>query len=554
MATAASVSELRVVLMGNSWSERSSVGNFILGQTVFDTEDKTFCYVKVRGQLKDKEIVLINTPDVLLPEMSEDRLRQYVENCLRISAPGPHVFLLVLQPEHFTEEQKLKLCRVFQLFSDQSFDRSLNLISTTRWDKKQHQPLQDLIRGCRYKYIKLENLDLQELPWHLSQIVINCEEYAEMLKLHLTPKDKGQLICDTKAGLSTELKAAPFKPTLNLVLCGRRGALKTSVVNTILGKTTFGPPANSSECVINQGEVCGRRVSLVELPALYGKPPETMMEESFRCVFLCDPEGVHAFILVLPVGPLTDEDKGELETIQNTFSSRVNDFTMILFTVDSDPTDPAVVNISQENKEIRDLCQSCGGRSVVLNVKDRMQVHEVLDTVEKTKKMVKKNRGSCYTSKMFQQTEAAIEKEVEKILKENEEEMRRKEEELKRKHEEEIGAMKQRMDELLKDIEKNKEQEQEMRREDDENRKKQEDTQRQGWDQRPGDVETKMTPESDETQIKLEHRSDDVRKERRKNFSQRKEKSPETMENMKKRHEEETNELKQKQRSRCIIL
>ncbi|XP_033182040.1 GTPase IMAP family member 7-like [Anabas testudineus] len=46
------------------------------------------------------------------------------------------------------------------------------------------------------------------------------------------------------------------------------------------------------------------------------------MEESFRCISLCDPEGVHAFILVLPVGPLTDEDKGELETIQNTFSSR----------------------------------------------------------------------------------------------------------------------------------------------------------------------------------------------------------------------------------------
>uniref|UniRef100_A0A3Q2CGE6 AIG1-type G domain-containing protein n=1 Tax=Cyprinodon variegatus TaxID=28743 RepID=A0A3Q2CGE6_CYPVA len=46
------------------------------------------------------------------------------------------------------------------------------------------------------------------------------------------------------------------------------------------------------------------------------------MEESFRCISLCEPEGVHAFILVLPVGPLTDEDKGELQAIQDTFSSR----------------------------------------------------------------------------------------------------------------------------------------------------------------------------------------------------------------------------------------
>ncbi|KAK2838152.1 hypothetical protein Q5P01_015364 [Channa striata] len=128
------------------------------------------------------------------------------------------------------------------------------------------------------------------------------------------------------------------------------------------------------------------------------------MEESFRCVSLCDPEGVHAFILVLPVGPLTDEDKGELETIQNTFSSRVNDFTMILFTVDSDPTAAAVVNFLQGNKEIQDLCQSCGGRSVVLNVRDKKQVSEVLDTVEK----LSFQRTRCFTKDMF--TKAQMEK------------------------------------------------------------------------------------------------------------------------------------------------
>ncbi|KAK5870627.1 hypothetical protein PBY51_003558 [Eleginops maclovinus] len=76
------------------------------------------------------------------------------------------------------------------------------------------------------------------------------------------------------------------------------------------------------------------------------------MEESFRCISLCDPEGVHAFILVLPVGPLTDEDKGELETIQNTFKSRVNDFILILFTVETDPTAPAFLDFVKLNKDI----------------------------------------------------------------------------------------------------------------------------------------------------------------------------------------------------------
>ncbi|XP_039884528.1 trichohyalin-like [Simochromis diagramma] len=123
------------------------------------------------------------------------------------------------------------------------------------------------------------------------------------------------------------------------------------------------------------------------------------MEESFKCISLCDPEGVHAFILVLPVAPITDEDKRELETIQNTFSSRVNDFTMILFTVDSDPTDPAVVNFLKQDTNIQELRESCGGRSVVLNIKDKQQIPPLLNKMEKMRP--DKNKQFCYTTLTF---------------------------------------------------------------------------------------------------------------------------------------------------------
>ncbi|KAG7233342.1 hypothetical protein INR49_007171 [Caranx melampygus] len=133
------------------------------------------------------------------------------------------------------------------------------------------------------------------------------------------------------------------------------------------------------------------------------------MEESLRCISLCDPEGVHGFILVLPVGPLTDEDKKELETIQKTFSCRVNDFTMILFTVESDPTAPAVVKFVRENRDIQELCQSCGGRSVVVNIKDKQQIPELLDTVDKMR--TDKDKPSCYTRETF--AHAQMEKVIE---------------------------------------------------------------------------------------------------------------------------------------------
>uniref|UniRef100_A0A3B4UVM3 AIG1-type G domain-containing protein n=1 Tax=Seriola dumerili TaxID=41447 RepID=A0A3B4UVM3_SERDU len=575
------MSELKVVLLGNNWSFRREVGNFILGENSFNSHKAPDGCVMGRRRMADKKIVVINTPDLLSPNIPEDKVRKSVENSASLSAPGPHVFLLVLQPEDFSEDQKLRLCRVLKLYSDQSFDHSLVLTSTPREESSGFREsdmnhLQDMIRKCRGRSLK--DTERPELMKHLIQITeenkrqcvscallntlspgstrdhhligrrahsptatcgasglkptfentlsnqtdklrivlfgdreqdkitlcnfitreeasisqrdserMNCEttegewrgkpltvvkapdmfslsvetlreevkkcetlcspgpnvllllvkpsdfteENRRTLKFILslfgpdafkhsmvvmtekkrgTPstvdqllrdcggrlynmfEDKHQLLMEKIENIVRENKETfltfseepeHMKPALNLVLCGRRGAGKTSAAEAILGQTELHSVSSSSECVKHQGEVRGRQVSLVELPALYGKPQEEVMKESFRCISLCDPEGVHAFILVLPVGPLTDEDKKELETIQNSFSSPVNDFTMILFTVESDPAAPDVVDFIRKNRDIQELLQSCGGRSVVLNIKDKHQTSELLEAVDK---------------------------------------------------------------------------------------------------------------------------------------------------------------------------
>ncbi|XP_070690303.1 GTPase IMAP family member 2-like isoform X2 [Pempheris klunzingeri] len=171
------MSELRVVLLRNSWSQRSSEGNFILRETEFNTEEEPDHCVRVTGQMMEKEIVLINTPDLLHPDLSEDKLTEHVETCKRLSDPGPHVFLLVLQPEDFTEEHKLRLSRVLQLFSDRSSDHSLVLISTPREETagfmeryRQHPPLKEMIRECRYRFLWQKDLELDELLTRMVQI------------------------------------------------------------------------------------------------------------------------------------------------------------------------------------------------------------------------------------------------------------------------------------------------------------------------------------------------------------------------------------------------
>ncbi|CAK6979919.1 GTPase IMAP family member 8-like [Scomber scombrus] len=288
--------------------------------------------------------------------------------------PGPNVLLLLVKPSEFNENDKERLKFILSLFGRDAFKHSMVII--THKENKTSFSVNQLIEDCGGRYYYMFKGDHKRLMMMIENIVHqNRETFLTFTEETRRPK------------------------SLNLVLCGRRGAEKTSAAKAILGQTELYSVSSSSECVKHQGEVCGCWVSLVELPALYGEPQEAVMEESFRCISLCDPEGVHAFILVLPVGPLTDEDKGELKTIQNMFSSRVNEFTMILFTVESDPTAPAVDDFLKETKEIRELCQSCGGRYVVLNIKNKQQISEVLDSVEKMKQS--ENKPCCYTTETF---------------------------------------------------------------------------------------------------------------------------------------------------------
>ncbi|XP_078027164.1 GTPase IMAP family member 8-like [Epinephelus lanceolatus] len=354
-------SALRTVLLGKSEDKQTRLGNFIIREQSFHHQrlSPTRQCVATCGEWRGKPLTVVKTPNIF--SLSEEAVRREVMNCLTLCPPGPNVLLLLVKPSEFTEENRQTLKFILNLFGQDAFKYSM-VIMTHEERSEMSVTVNELLRDCGGRYYSMSEDNHRSLMERI-------EETA-----------------------NKNIRAA-----LNLVLCGRRGAGKTSAAKAILGHTELHSVSSSSECVKHQGEVCGRWVSLVELPALYGKPQEAVMEESFRCISLCDPEGVHAFILVLPVRPLTDKDKKELETIRNTFSSRVNDFTLILFTVESDPTAPAVVNFMKENRDIQELCQSCGGRYVVLNIKDQQQIPELLDAVEK----MRVGGSRCFTVKMF---------------------------------------------------------------------------------------------------------------------------------------------------------
>ncbi|XP_038139258.1 GTPase IMAP family member 8-like [Cyprinodon tularosa] len=375
---------LRIMLFGGTLSSKTQLCNFVLQKKILNISSTTFQTKLVEQGLWKGKFLTIWTPS---ESQMGKVLKEDIRSCVNLCPPGPNVLLLLVNPSDFTEKDSRFLKATLRLFGENAFKHSM-VIMTEELNATSFA-FNSLIRECEGRQYSLNENNHQKLMEKIEDIV------KRNSSAFLSIKDDEASKCDQSL------------TSLNLVLCGRRGAGKTSAAKAILGQTDLPSASSSSECVRNQGEVCGRWVSLVDLPALYGKAQQEKMKESFRCISLCEPEGVHAFILVLPVGSLTDEDKGELQTIQDTFSSRVNNNTMILFTTDLDPEHPDVVKCLKKDKNIKELIKRCGKRSIVVKSSDKKQFSKVID-------FVGKREQSCYT------IETLFEAYLDKILKQEE--------------------------------------------------------------------------------------------------------------------------------------
>ncbi|KAG7219792.1 hypothetical protein INR49_011526 [Caranx melampygus] len=131
--------------------------------------------------------------------------------------------------------------------------------------------------------------------------------------------------------------------------------------------------------------------------------------------------------------------EGDTETDQGRIGKNSEKFTIILFTR-GDTLQHEELSIEEyiKNKcddSFKKLLSDCGGRYHVFNNYDKQNRTQVSELIKKIDTMVKRNGGSCFTNEMLQEAEAAIQKEMKRILKEKEEEMKREKEELERKHE-----------------------------------------------------------------------------------------------------------------------
>ncbi|KAJ8332281.1 hypothetical protein SKAU_G00427640, partial [Synaphobranchus kaupii] len=456
-------SELRIVLLGGSGEEKSKVGNIILGRGAFETEPSFFSVKqqcdRARGQVDGRHVTVINTPDLLHPQTSQDELDKQMELCVCLSDPGPHVLLLVLQPERFTEKNRDRMRCILDTLSDQAFKYTMVLV-THAGNKgdvciDKQKDLTEFIEECRGRHHRFNNIDktdhtqIGEFMEKINMVVkendgryLTCEIYREVESVtasltgseqDMERENKPQVLSGEEKKTQEEtfdisnrpqwkrrmsIDLPPDLSELRIVLLGRSGEEKSKVGNIILGGEVL---SVKDECERAQGLVNGRRVALINTPDLLDPqlPYRKLFYQIERCVTLSAP-GPHALLLVLQNGRFTAHDRKILKRILGFFSDEAFKYSVVLVTQGSKRS----FNLGKG--PVHKVLEKCSGRCHTLNNTVEIDCPQITDLMKKIDKMVKENRGGFLSCELFKEPESAALAAIEGSLMGTQQKMERK--------------------------------------------------------------------------------------------------------------------------------
>ncbi|XP_026095517.1 uncharacterized protein LOC113067367, partial [Carassius auratus] len=385
---------MRIVVLRKSVSENSLVGNLILGRAAFDSEAPPDVVERVGGRQKDRHLIIINSPQLLQRNISDQQITHTVRECVFFSDPGPHIFILALQYKDFTKKDLRRVKYVLETFSEEAIKHTMVLTTDDETDKwasvKANEFIQQLTAECGGGHVQFNN-EIEEWCSVISERLekILGENHGEFLTCELFYDAEETLLDEDQSRSLASLRmkkedsdgvSVAREEKLNLVLCGSDENLKKSLLKLIEEKR-------------RDVGLHDRQISVIELPALTGLSEEEVMRQTLRCVSLCRP-GVHVFIIIIPDAPLNNEDRAETEKIQKIFSSRINKHILILIKQSSER------QTEELSEETQSVIQRFGGRHQLFGPKT--QVSTLMENIEQ---MLEENRGECFSTEMFLETQ-----------------------------------------------------------------------------------------------------------------------------------------------------
>ncbi|KAL0146961.1 hypothetical protein M9458_057900 [Cirrhinus mrigala] len=123
-------------------------------RAAFDSEAPPDVIERVAERLKDRHVIIINSPQLLQTNISDHQITQTVRECVHLSDPGPHVIVLLLKHEPCSAEDQERVEKVLLSFSERVYQHTMVL--STREPTETNDILQKIIQKCANRHFSLQ--------------------------------------------------------------------------------------------------------------------------------------------------------------------------------------------------------------------------------------------------------------------------------------------------------------------------------------------------------------------------------------------------------------